>query len=126
MGDANDLKVLERAFTTFKNTTDRPTLIIVDSHIAYGAPNKQDTSAAHGELLGEEEIRLTKRHYGWPEDATFLVPDGVREHFQTGIGRRGKALHAAWWATFEEYRQRYPALAEHGPWWMHAARGKGR
>jgi transketolase len=114
VGDANDVEMLDRAFTTFKNTTDRPTLIIVDSHIAYGAPNKQDTSAAHGEPLGEEEIRLTKRHYGWPEDAKFLVPDGVREHFQTGIGRRGQALHAAWWAKFEEYRQHYPELAENG------------
>ena len=114
VGDANDIEMLERAFTTFKNTTDRPTLIIVDSHIAYGAPNKQDTSAAHGEPLGEEEIRLAKRHYGWPEDAKFLVPDGVRVHFQTGIGRRGQELHAAWWAKFEEYRQHYPELAEHG------------
>ena len=100
VGDANNLEMLERAFTTFKNTTDRPTLIMVDSHIAYGAPNKQDTSAAHGEPLGEEEIRLAKRHYGWPEDAKFLVPDGVREHFQTGIGRRGQEQHAAWWAKF--------------------------
>jgi transketolase len=114
VGDANDIEMLERAFTTFKHTTDRPTLIMVDSHIAYGAPNKQDTSAAHGEPLGEEEIRLAKRHYGWPEDATFLVPDGVREHFQTGMGRRGQALHAAWWAQFEAYRQHYPDLAEHG------------
>ncbi len=114
VGDANDLEMLDRAFTTFKHTTDRPTLIIVDSHIAYGAPNKQDTSAAHGEPLGEEEIRLTKRQYGWPEDATFLVPDGVREHFQTGMGRRGQALYAAWWAKFEEYRQHYPELAENG------------
>jgi transketolase len=114
VGDANDLERLERAFRTFKSTTDRPTLIIVDSHIAYGAPNKQDTSAAHGEPLGEEEIRLTKRRYGWPEDATFLVPDGVREHFQAGIGARGKALHAAWWGKFEEYRRHYPELAEHG------------
>jgi len=64
--------------------------------------------------LGEEESRLAKRHYGWPEDARFLVPDGVREHFQTGIGRRGQELHAAWWAKFEEYRQHYPELAEHG------------
>ena len=114
VGDANDVEMLERAFTTFKNTTDRPTLIIVDSHIAYGAPKKQDTSAAHGEPLGEEEIRLTKRHYGWPEDAKFLVPDGVREHFQAGIGRRGQELHAAWWAKFEAYRQHYPELAENG------------
>jgi len=114
VGDANDVEMLERAFTTFKNTTDRPTLIIVDSHIAYGAPNKQDTSAAHGEPLGEKEIRLAKRHYGWPEDAKFLVPDEVREHFQKGIGRRGRELHAAWWTTFEEYRQRYPELAVNG------------
>src|SRR5215470_68880 len=114
VGDANDLDMLERAFRTFQKTPDRPTLIMVDSHIAYGAPNKQDTSAAHGEPLGEEEIRLTKRHYGWSEDTKFLVPDGVREHFQTGIGKRGQELHAAWWAKFEEYRQHYPELAENG------------
>jgi transketolase len=114
VGDANNLAMLERAFSTFKTTTDRPTLIIVDSHIAYGAPNKQDTSAAHGEPLGEEEIRLTKLRYGWPEDAKFLVPDGVREHFEAGIGTRGRMLHAAWWTKFEEYRQRYPDLAENG------------
>ena len=80
-----------------RTRTDRPTLIIVDSHIAYGAPNKQDTSAAHGEPLGEEEIRLTKRNYGWPEDAKFLVPDGVHEHFRGGIGTRGQELRDAWW-----------------------------
>jgi transketolase len=114
VGDANDLEMLERAFTAFKHTHDRPTLIIVDTHIAYGAPTKQDTSAAHGEPLGEEEIRLTKRQYRWPEDAKFLVPDGVREHFQAGIGARGRALQAAWWAKFEEYRRQYPELAEHG------------
>ena len=114
VGDANDLAMLERAFTTFKNTHDRPTLIIVDSHIAYGAPHKQDTSAAHGEPLGEEEIRLTKRRYGWPEEAKFLVPDGVREHFQAGVGARGRALQQAWWAPFEAYRHQYPELAEHG------------
>ena len=82
VGDANDLEMLARAFRTFQSTRDRPTLIIVDSHIAYGAPNKQDTSAAHGEPLGEEEIRLTKRNYGWPEDAKFYVPDGVYDHFR--------------------------------------------
>ena len=92
MGDANDLEMLARAFRTFLSTRDRPTLIILDSHIAYGAPNKQDTSAAHGEPLGEQEVRLAKRHYGWPEDATFHVPDGVYEHFQSGIGKRGKEL----------------------------------
>ncbi|MEE8302822.1 MAG: transketolase [Candidatus Tectomicrobia bacterium] len=114
VGDANDLDMLERAFTTFKNTTDRPTLIIVDSHIAYGSPHKQDTSAAHGEPLGEEEIKLTKRNYNWPEDATFLVPDGVREHFQAGIGKRGGALREAWMATFDNYKRQYPELADHG------------
>lgn len=114
VGDANDLTMLERAFHTFKRTTDRPTLIVVDSHIAYGAPNKQDTSAAHGEPLGEEEVRLAKRHYGWPEDARFLVPDTVREHFKAGIGARGAAQHQAWWAMFEEYRRTYPELADQG------------
>jgi transketolase len=114
VGDANDLELLERAFTAFKNTDDRPTLIIVDSHIAYGAPNKQDTSAAHGEPLGDEEVRLTKRRYRWPEDATFLVPEEVRDHFSAGIGARGQTLHAAWRAKFEEYRRQYPELAEQG------------
>jgi transketolase len=114
VGDANDLEMLERAFRTFKTTTDRPTLIIVDSHIAYGAPNKQDTSAAHGEPLGAEEIKLAKRHYSWPDDAQFLVPDGVREHFEAGMGARGQALHRAWWGMFEEYQRQYPELADLG------------
>ena len=114
VGDANDLEMLERAFLTFRNENERPTLIIVDSHIAYGAPNKQDTSAAHGEPLGEQEIRLAKRHYGWPEDAKFLVPNGVREHFQAGIAARGQTLHDAWMAKFEAYRQHYPELADQG------------
>jgi len=113
VGDANDSEMLERAFKTFKNTTDRPTLIIVDSHIAYGAPNKQDTSAAHGEPLGKEEIKLAKRHYSWPEDAKFLVPEGVREHFLAGIGARGQALRDAWWAKFEDYKYKYSELADH-------------
>lgn len=112
VGDANDLDMLARAFQTFRNTQDRPTLIIVDSHIAYGAPNKQDTSAAHGEPLGEEEIRLTKRNYGWPEDAKFLVPDEVREHFQQGMGQQGHLLRDGWMARFSEYKAQYPALAE--------------
>src|SRR5205823_13955943 len=85
VGDANDLEMLTRAFRAFLSTRDRPTLIIVDSHIAYGAPNKQDTSAAHGEPLGEQEVRLTKRNYGWPEDANFYVPDGVYDHFRGGV-----------------------------------------
>ncbi|HAO33150.1 MAG TPA: transketolase [Candidatus Competibacter sp.] len=112
VGDANDLDMLERAFRTFKNTRDRPTLIIVDSHIAYGAPNKQDTHEAHGSPLGEEEIRLTKRHYGWPEDAKFLVPDAVLDHFRQGIGRRGRSLRDAWFVKLEEYHHQYPDLAD--------------
>ena len=113
VGDANDLQMLERAFEVFKNTHDRPTLIVVDSHIAYGAPSKQDTSGAHGEPLGEEEIRLTKRAYGWPEDAKFLVPDEVRADFREGMGARGRALSQAWNANLEEYRGQYPELADH-------------
>jgi transketolase len=113
VGDANDLDTLSRAFSTFQKTTDRPTLIIVDSHIAYGAPTKQDTSAAHGEPLGEDEIRATKRNYGWPEDAKFLVPDGVREHFRAGIGERGGKLRDAWLAKFQQYRREHPELADH-------------
>jgi transketolase len=112
VGDANDLELLERAFHTFLETNDRPTLIIVDSHIAWGAPNKQDTSAAHGEPLGEEEIRLTKRAYGWPEDAHFYVPPGVYDHFAQGIGRRGKGLRDGWFAKVKEYRAKHPALAD--------------
>ena len=113
VGDANDLDMLRRAFRVFGSTQDRPTLIIVDSHIAYGAPNKQDTGAAHGEPLGEEEIRLTKRVYGWPEDAKFLVPDEVREHLGEGVGRRGRELREAWEASYQEYRKQYPELADH-------------
>jgi transketolase len=112
VGDANDLEMLDRALRTFKNTSDRPTLIIVDSHIAYGAPHKQDTSAAHGEPLGEEEIRLTKRDYRWPEDAKFLVPEEVRKHFQESMGERGGALREAWMAKFTDYQARYPELAD--------------
>ncbi|PYM23625.1 MAG: transketolase [Candidatus Rokuibacteriota bacterium] len=114
VGDANDLEMLERAFQTFKNEKERPTLIIVDSHIAWGSPNKQDTHAAHGEPLGEEEIKLTKRNYGWPENEKFLVPDGVREHFARGMGARGKDLRTKWLALFEQYRGKYPDLAEQG------------
>ncbi len=112
VGDANDLEMLERALNVFLRTNDRPTLIIVDSHIAYGSPNKQDTSAAHGEPLGEDEIRLVKRNYGWPEDVKFLVPDGVREHFNQGIGKRGREAREAWERRFEQYKARYPELAD--------------
>jgi transketolase len=112
VGDANDLDMLERAFQTFNSTRDRPTLIIVDSHIAYGSPHKQDTSAAHGEPLGEEEIRLTKRNYNWPENAKFLVPDGVREHFRSEMGERGSRLRKAWFAQLDSYRAQFPELAD--------------
>jgi transketolase len=112
VGDANDLEMLARAFRTFQATRDRPTLIIVDSHIAYGAPHKQDTSAAHGEPLGEEEVRLAKRNYGWPEDAKFYIPDGVYDHFRQGIGKRGKDLRDGWFARVRDYRARYPELAD--------------
>lgn len=113
VGDANDLDMLGRAIDTFHNTTDRPTLIIVDSHIAWGAPNKQDTEAAHGSPLGEEEIRLTKRNYGWPEEAKFLVPEEVPTHFAEGIGQRGAQLRNDWFAQFEEYKKAHPQLADH-------------
>ena len=112
VGDANDLEMLARAFRTFQSTNDRPTLIIVDSHIGYGAPHKQDTSGAHGEPLGEEEVRLAKRNYGWPEDKKFYVPDGVYDHFRQGIGKRGKDLRDAWFERIAEYRKQYPELAE--------------
>jgi transketolase len=112
VGDANDRQMLARAFETFKKTTDRPTLVIVDSHIAWGAPNKQDTSAAHGEPLGEQEIKLTKRNYGWPEDAKFLVPDGVYERFQELMAKRGSGLRAEWMTKFGEYKTKYPELAD--------------
>jgi transketolase len=112
VGDANDLEMLARAFRTFQSTNDRPTLIIVDSHIGYGAPHKQDTSGAHGEPLGDEEIRLAKRNYGSPEDKTFYVPDGVYDHFRQGIGKRGKDLRDAWFTRIAEYRKHCPELAE--------------
>jgi len=112
VGDANDLEMLTRAFQTFQNTGDRPTLIIVDSHIGYGAPHKQDTSGAHGEPLGEDEIRLAKRNYGWPEDKKFYVPGGVYDHFRQGIGRRGKNLRDTWFERIAAYRKHYPDLAD--------------
>lgn len=110
--DANDLGALQSAFETFKQTNDRPTMIIVDSHIGYGSPNKQDSHAAHGEPLGEEEIRKTKEFYGWPSDEKFLVPDGVYDAFQNGIGARSHELREAWMAKFEAYKKEYPELAD--------------
>ena len=111
--DANDVTKLSGAFHIFQEETIRPTLIIVESHIAFGAPHKQDTHGAHGEPLGEEEIRLTKKHYGWPEDETFLVPEEVVQHFQAGMGQRGNAKRTAWLAMYQEYKAQYPDLADH-------------
>jgi transketolase len=111
VGDANDLAMLSRAFDTFRNEQHRPTLIIVDSHIAYGAPTKQGTAAAHGEPLGADEVRATKQFYGFPPDEDFYVPDGVYDNFANGIGARGRTLREDWEAAFEKYRAEYPDLA---------------
>ena len=111
VGDANDLARIEDALAIFRKTKGRPTLIILDSHIGYGSPNKIDTAAAHGEPLGDDEVRLTKRAYGWPEDAKFLVPDGVMQTFADGIGARGAKAHGAWETLFSAYREKHPDLA---------------
>ena len=112
VNDANDLNLLTKAFQTSQETENRPTLIIVDSHIGYGAPHKHDTNVAHGEPLGEEEIRLAKRHYGWSENAKFLVPDGVQAHFQNHLGQRGQHLRQEWLQTLEAYSVKHPDLAD--------------
>jgi transketolase len=111
VGDANDLERIQHALTVFQETKSRPTLIILDSHIGYGSPHKIDTAAAHGDPLGEEEVRLTKRAYGWPEDAKFLVPEGVREHFDAGIGARGAEARLRWNSLFAAYQRKFPELA---------------
>jgi transketolase len=110
--DANDLEAFGKAANNFLKTKDRPTLIIVNSHIGYGSPHKQDTSGAHGEPLGEDEVRLVKKFYGWPEDAKFLVPEGVRENFQAGFGKRGRELRKKWESLFAGYQNKYPELAD--------------
>jgi transketolase len=111
VGDANDVERIEQALGVFRQTRGRPTLIILDSHIGYGSPHRQDTAAAHGEPLGAEEVRLTKRAYGWPEDALFRVPDGVREHFAAGVGARGAEASRRWAELLAAHRAKYPALA---------------
>jgi transketolase len=111
VGDANDRGAIAAALQMAKGTFDRPTLIIVTSHIGFGAPKKQDTSDAHGEPLGEEEIKGAKRNYGWPENEKFLVPDGVREHFAAGVGARGARSREAWLSMYERYRVEHPDLA---------------
>jgi transketolase len=112
VGDANDIDRIEHALDIFHKTKGRPTFIVLDSHIGYGSPNKQDSAAAHGEPLGDDEVRLTKRSYGWPEDAKFLVPEGVYEHFAGGIGQRGASLRKNWKAQFAAYRASYPDLGQ--------------
>src|SRR5438067_8917215 len=112
VGDANDIARIEQALTMFQQTKGRPTFIVLDSHIGYGSPHKQDTPEAHGEPLGDEEIRLCKRAYGWPEDAQFLVPDGVYEHFAAGVGARGEAARREWTDRFATYRSTHSELAD--------------
>jgi transketolase len=111
VGDANDIDRIEHALQIFRQTKDRPTFIVVDSHIGYGSPNKQGKAAAHGEPLGEDEVRLTKRYYRWPEDAKFLVPEGVYNHFADGVGSRGAIARNEWRQRFDAYRFKYPELA---------------
>jgi transketolase len=111
VGDANDLDRIEQALEVFCKTKGRPTFIVLDSHIGYGSPHKQDTAAAHGEPLGDDEVRLCKRAYNWPEEAQFYVPDGVYEHFKAGIGKRGDEARRAWIDKFESYRAQFPDLA---------------
>jgi transketolase len=111
VGDANDIERIEHALDIFRKTKDRPTFVVLDSHIGYGSPNRQDTAAAHGEPLGDDEIRLAKKFYGWPEDAKFLVPDGVYEHFAGGVGARGADARRQWTELFAAYRAKYPDCA---------------
>ena len=110
--DANDLDLLARGYDNFLKSKDQPTLIVVDSHIGYGSPHKQDSYEAHGEPLGETEVKLVKKNYGWPEDAKFLVPDGVYDQFKNGVGKRGAEARAAWNAKYEEYKKQFPQLAD--------------
>jgi transketolase len=112
VADGNDLPAFCRAVEAALRTTDRPTLIVVKTVIGYGAPKKAGTKEAHGEPLGEDEVKATKRFYGWPEDAQFLVPDGVYEHFRAGVGKRGAEAHSAWSKKFAEYRAKHPQLAD--------------
>ena len=112
LGDkANDLAALAKALEKAKKEEARPSLIIVRSHIGYGSPNKQDSASAHGEPLGEEEVKLTKKVYGWPEDETFLVPKEVLTNMNQTL-ERGERLEKEWQESFSAYQQAYPELAE--------------
>jgi transketolase len=110
VSDANDVEMLTRAYRCFLGTTDRPTLIIVESHIGYGAPHRQDTKEAHGEALGADEVRLAKEFYGWDPDAQFVVPEEVRRYFRANIGHRGGEIRRAWVDRLAAYRREYPDL----------------
>jgi transketolase len=112
VNDVNDLEALRAALKSFHDTQDRPTLIIVRSVIAWGSPNKANTHGAHGAALGEDEVRLTKQVYGWPEDEHFLVPDEVLAHFRDCVGSRGRQLREVWEAQLAQYQAKYPELAE--------------
>ncbi len=111
VADGNDMPAIERAVAEASELTRKPTLVVVKTVIGYGAPNRQDTNEAHGSPLGADEIKLTKKFYGWPEDAQFLVPDGVYDHFREGIGARGRQAQADWDALFARYEQAHPDLA---------------
>jgi transketolase len=111
LSDANDLEQLDRAYREVLGVTDRPSLIVVPSHIGYGSPHKHDSAEAHGEPLGEAEVRLVKQFFGFDPDARFVVPEGVRGHFAAGIGARGAAARGEWQALFERYRAAHPQLA---------------
>ena len=111
VNDGNDLDGMQKALAGAKACTDKPTLIVQKTLIGYGAPNKQNTHAAHGEPLGPDEIKLAKKAYGWPEDSSFLVPDGVYDHFKAGIGKRGGDAHAAWAKLFADYKAKFPEQA---------------
>ncbi|HSQ56951.1 MAG TPA: transketolase, partial [Gemmata sp.] len=111
VSDGNDLDGISRAIEAARKVTDRPSLICLKTHIGYGSPHKQDTHSAHGEPLGADEVKLTKKNYGWPEDSQFLVPDGVYDRFREGIGKRGGDAEAAWTKLYQEYKRKFPELA---------------
>src|SRR3984957_3793369 len=112
VGDANDLAMLKRAFDNAKGTPGRPTLIIVDSHIAYGAPTLEGSHKAHGAPLGDPEIEGAKQFYGLPPKEKFYVPDGVYDVFKNGIGKRSAEMRSAWMALFDQYKAKYPDLSD--------------
>lgn len=112
VADANDLEALASAYESFLSCDDRPTLLVVRSVIGYGSPNKAGQPSAHGEPIGVEEIARTKAAYGWPEDASFLVPEEVLTHFDGTMGKRGAAAREAWETMFQRYQTKYPQLAQ--------------